>query len=70
MFEIPIVLMNAEGDGSIESGVTEGLEAMYIEQYITDGNDANLSGRETLVNLRYCEEGNNDNFPYDSLNSG
>ena len=53
MFEIPVMLMNARGDGDIESGVTEGLEATDKEQYVTDGNGANLSGREALANLRY-----------------
>ena len=70
MFEIPVMLMNAKGDGAIESGVTEGLEATDKEQYVTDGNGANLSGRETLGNLRYREDGDNDNFLCACLNSG
>ena len=70
MVEIPVMLMNAEGDGAVGSGDTERLEAMEIDQYATNGNGENLSEKETLANLRYLEDGDNDNLPCDSLNSG
>ena len=70
MVEIPVMLMNAKGDGAVGSGDTERLEAMEIDQYAANGNGENLSEKETLANLRYLEDGDNDNFPCDSLNSG
>ena len=53
MVEISVVLMNAEGDGAFGSGDTEQLEAMEIDQYATNGNGENLSGKGTLANLRH-----------------
>ena len=53
MVEIPVMLMNAEGDGAVGSGDTERLEAMEIDQYAANGNGENLCRKETLANLRY-----------------
>ena len=53
MVEIPVMLMNAEGDGAVGLGNTERLEAMEIDKYATNRNGENLSGKETLVTRRY-----------------
>ena len=70
MVEIPVELINAEVDGAVGLGDSQRLEAMEIEQYVTDGSGEKLSGKGNIGKPKVLRSLRSDDFPYVIQNSG